>query len=1003
MVESRTPSPKTRRPRRRRSWMESLLERAGMGAQNALDLVRLGRLASPYGAPYEVLHEERVYRLRRYAAPEPAPADRPVLLLVPPLMVTSEIYDISPEHSAVSQLTAAGIDTFVCDFGAPEQEEGGMERTLDDHVRAVDDAIERVRTLTGRDVHLGGYSQGGMFCYQAAAYRRSEGLASVITFGSPVDIHRSLPGVADHLAARFIGVASRFVEHPLERMEGLPGVLTSTGFKVLSFRKELQQLADFVKKLHDRTALVRRERSRRFLAGEGFVAWPGPALRKFVDEFIVHNRLMQGGFVIDGRTVTLADITCPVLYFVGGRDDIARPAAVRAIQRAAPRADLYEVEIKAGHFGLVVGSRSLAETWPTVAEWMRWKEQQGPVPGLLHQPEPAPAPEDGFDAELGEVGFDLFYDVIVDGVRELWDGLEGRAREAERAVDALRWQLPRLRRLQRIRPDTRISAGQVLAQRAAEMPESTFFLWEGRAFSYGQADRRIDNVVRGLVHCGVEPGQRVGVLMGRRPSYLTMVGALSRLGAVGVLFGSERVDLAHGIEHGGVEIFVTDPEHAAAARDAFDGPVLVLGGGGPKRALVPGVIDMEAIDPKAVELPKGFTPNPGRASDLALILFTAGKGGQPRPARITNRRWAVSALGAAAACTLSPKDTVYCVLPLHHAAGMLVAVGGALVGGARLALARDLEPDVFWDEVRRYGASVVFYANEMCRRLTHAPVRAEESRNPVRLFAGSGMRADVWQRILDRFGSAGVVEFYATTEGSAVLANASGEKVGSIGRPLPGSNDIRVVRYDFDRDDVARDAEGRCIPCQPGERGLLVAQASPEHPGFEEDDPGRWVHGVLETGDRWIMSGDVACMDADGDFWFIDRLRDMIRTRAGPVASRRIEDALYGVPGVALAAAYGVRPEGDDDEVPVATVLVRKGMEIDREAFAEAVRALPEEARPRWVRFPERMDMTDGYRPLKSPLRELGIRAEDGVAAWRWDEATGTYVTAGSTTDQRAS
>ena len=64
------------------------------------------------------------------------------------------------------------------DFGAPEHEEGGLERNLTDHVLAVSDAVDRVREVTGRDVHLGGYTQGGMFCYQTAAYRRSEGLAS---------------------------------------------------------------------------------------------------------------------------------------------------------------------------------------------------------------------------------------------------------------------------------------------------------------------------------------------------------------------------------------------------------------------------------------------------------------------------------------------------------------------------------------------------------------------------------------------------------------------------------------------------------------------------------------------------------------------------------------------------------------------------------------------------------------------------------------------------------
>ena len=102
---------------------------------------------------------------------------------------------------------------------------------------------------------------------------------------------------------------------------------------------------------------------------------------------------------------------------------------------------------------------------------------------------------------------------------------------------------------------------------------------------------------------------------------------------------------------------------------------------------------------------------------------------------------------------LTTRDTVYCCLPLHHPSGTLVSAGSALVGGARLALASTFEPATFWDEIRRYGVSVVFYAGEMCRRLVDAPPVLGEKNNPVRLFAGSGLRRDVWRRLIARFAS----------------------------------------------------------------------------------------------------------------------------------------------------------------------------------------------------------------------------------------------------------
>ena len=94
-------------------------------------------------SPYEVTAEERVFKLRRYypGTNEGAPA----VVLVPPLMLAADVYDVSRRSSAVTILHEHGIDPWVVDFGAPEREKGGLERTLADHVLAVSEAVDRVR------------------------------------------------------------------------------------------------------------------------------------------------------------------------------------------------------------------------------------------------------------------------------------------------------------------------------------------------------------------------------------------------------------------------------------------------------------------------------------------------------------------------------------------------------------------------------------------------------------------------------------------------------------------------------------------------------------------------------------------------------------------------------------------------------------------------------------------------------------------------------------------
>src|SRR5207302_10186389 len=161
-------------------------------------------------SPYELVSEQRVYRLRHYYADQERGG--PPILLVPPLMLASEVYDVAPNTSAVTILRDNGADPWVVDFGAPEREAGGLERTLADHVLAVSDAVDRVRDATGDDVHLAGYSQGGMFCYQTPAYRRNAGLGSLITFGSPVDTRLAMPfGLPEQLAAGAAGVLAERV------------------------------------------------------------------------------------------------------------------------------------------------------------------------------------------------------------------------------------------------------------------------------------------------------------------------------------------------------------------------------------------------------------------------------------------------------------------------------------------------------------------------------------------------------------------------------------------------------------------------------------------------------------------------------------------------------------------------------------------------------------------------------------------------------------------------
>jgi len=992
------------------------VSRVGAAAQNALEVARFGGLATDeQPSPYEVMFEHRVFRLRRYyttaeadsrsaagadsgptagadsrstaeadfrSEPE-AKTQAPPIVLVPPLMLAAEIYDVSPASSAVTILNEHGIDPWVVDFGAPERERGGLERTLTDHVRAVSEAVDRVREETGSDVHLAGYSQGGMFCYQAAAYRRNDGLASLITFGSPVDTRLGMPfGLPEQLAvevAEALAVAFKG--------GGLPAWFSRTGFRLLDPVKSARSRLEFLLQLHDREALLPRERQRRFLEGEGWVAWPGPALAEFVNQFVTSNRMLEGGFVIEDRTLSLADLACPILSVVGTIDEIAPAPGVRAIRQAAPRADVYELALQAGHFGLVVGTSSRTITWPTVAAWVHWCSGDGAPPENLTR-----IPEDGAVDLAPRVRNRVGYGVelaagVGAGIARSTLGTAGRAvsgvRELTREAAA---ELPRLIRLEQIQPSTRISIGLLVEERRRRAPDNAFFLFEDRAYDAAAVGERIDNVVRGLISIGVRQGEHVGVLMGPRPSALALVIAISRIGAVSVLMRPDG-DLAREARLGQIERVIADPERAALAAGLGRVHTFVLGGGGDPRDLeIDGVTDMERIDPAAVKLPRWYRPNPGRAGDLAFIVFS-GEGENTRASRITNRRWAQSAFGTASSAALSPADTLYSVTPVYHPSGLMMSIGGAIVGGSRLAMARGFDLATFWEEVRRYGVTVASYTWTLLDALVEAPPQPAERHHPLRLFIGSGMPRGLWKRIEQRLHPARVLEFYASTEAGAILANIRDAKPGSMGRPLPGSAEVRIAAYDLDAQGLVLDRDGFAKRCGVDEVGMLLARVSPKEPLSVTP-----LRSLFARDDAWAATGDLFRRDADGDYWRVDGVADVIHAADGPVYTTPIRDALGEIPAVGLALAYGVASSDGEREIAVAALTLREGRTLTPRDLSRALAELPRAQRPAVVHVVDRIPVTTWFRPLTEALRPAGIpEPDEGQQAWYLDASGATY------------
>src|SRR5438445_12125147 len=134
-----------------------------------------------------------------------------------------------------------------------------------------------------------------------------------------------------------------------------------------------------------------------------------------------------------------------------------------------------------------------------------------------------------------------------------------------------------------------------------------------------------------------------------------------------------------------------------------------------------------------------------------------------------------------------------------------------------------------------------------------------------------------------------------------------------MGRPRPGSAEVRIARYDVEAGGLVVGEAGFAQRCETDEVGMLLARVRPSEPLSVVP-----LRGVFAAGDAWLVTGDLFRRDRDGDYWRVDSVAEVIMTRDGPVFSTPIRDALADLPAVDLSVAYGVTPGPGEPEIAVA-------------------------------------------------------------------------------------
>ena len=212
--------------------------------------------------------------------------------------------------------------------------------------------------------------------------------------------------------------------------------------------------------------------------------------------------------------------------------------------------------------------------------------------------------------------------------------------------------------------------------------------------------------------------------------------------------------------------------------------------------------------------------------DRCVYIYTSGTTGLPKAANINHYRIKAMALGFSSVMDVKPDDRMYDCLPLYHSNGGVLATFGVLCQGGSVVIRERFSAREFWKDIIQFQCTLFFYIGELCRYLVNQPAHAHDRQHKIRLICGNGLRPDIWNEFVDRFGISNIREFYAATEGNIALFNFD-SKPGSVGR-IPKWAErrfvVKVVRYDIEREEPIRGEDGLCQACGPDEVGEIMGQ-----------------------------------------------------------------------------------------------------------------------------------------------------------------------------------
>ena len=413
----------------------------------------------------------------------------------------------------------------------------------------------------------------------------------------------------------------------------------------------------------------------------------------------------------------------------------------------------------------------------------------------------------------------------------------------------------------------------------------------GEPVTYGEVREQAARLRAGLVHLGLDPGDRVGIVCANTPSFVeAWLGVLGAgLVAVPLNPASPARELSRELASIGARAVVVGPAGVApfsgvdrAALPVLEHVIECRGGD------LPGSVALDdLVAPPTEIVDRGD-------DDLAVLMFTSGTAGAPKAAMLThgNLLANLGQVQSVPAAARGADDVGFGLLPMFHIFGLNVVLNTTLLTGSRIVLVERFDPHGTFELIREHGITTMTGPPTMWAALAAVPDAPADAFAGVRIAASGAAKlpVEVAERLEARFGLH-LGEGYGLTESSPVVTNSvgTGAPRGSIGRPLPGV-EMRLV--DDEGDDVL-----------VGDAGEIWVRGPNVFRGYWNDLE---ATDAALTRDGWLRTGDVGVVDDDGFLFIVDRVKDLVIVSGFNVYPAEVEEALVEHPAVAEAAVVGV-------------------------------------------------------------------------------------------------